>query len=126
MTGGRGPSETGWWRRLAAFFRNWRGDTDNPDPDDVAAATHQDTTGQQGSVYRLVVNFDAGEWPSSGVLSEMGYRVGKNGLAPTTRRQILQKVLATELVATSSETETYIREWGAHTARSGAGRWLDA
>jgi hypothetical protein len=63
-------------------------------------------------VYQLVVSFDAGNWPSSGVLSQMGYHVGKSGLGATARRQILQEVFAVELVATSAETESYIREWG--------------
>lgn len=44
----------------------------------------------------------------------MGYRVGKtNGLASNDRRQILQRIYNAELVATSRETEAYIREWGA-------------
>jgi hypothetical protein len=110
---------TGLWQHVVSFFRKRRDtfrkrrvDTENPDPDCVAA-TRQDTTAPQGRVYRLVVSFDAGQWPSSGVLSEMDYHVGKNGLAPTARRQILQKVLEAELVATSPETEDYVREWGA-------------
>jgi hypothetical protein len=111
---------TGLWRHLVSFFRKRRDtfrkrlvDTENPDPDGVEAATSQDTTAPQGPVHRLVVSFDASQWPSSGVLSEMDYHVGKNGLAPADRRRILQKVLEAELVATSPETEDYVREWGA-------------
>jgi hypothetical protein len=109
----------GLWQHLVSFFRKRRDtfrkrlvDTENPDPDG-AVATSQDTTAPQGPVYRLVVRFDAGVWPSSGVLSEMGYHVGKNGLAPADRRQVLRNVLEAELVATSPETEDYVREWGA-------------
>lgn len=50
--------------------------------------------------------------PSLGVLKDMGYRTGKNGLSPHQRREILQSVLRANLVATSPWTEDYIREWG--------------
>ncbi len=67
--------------------------------------------------YRLIVNFDAGEWPASGVLSQMGYHVGQSGLAPGPRRAILEQVVGVELVAVSQETLAYIQEWGAPSSR---------
>lgn len=66
---------------------------------------------------KLLVNFDTGAWPSSGVLGEMGYRVGRNGLAEGARRLILAEVLSVELVATSPAAEAYVREWGPPTSR---------
>lgn len=61
---------------------------------------------------RLIVNFDTGEWPAAGVLSQMGYHVGQSGLLPAPRRAILQQVFEVELVAATSESEAYIEEWG--------------
>lgn len=63
-------------------------------------------------VYRLIVDFDAGAWPASGVLSELGYHVGKNGLGPDLRRRILRNAMTVELVATSAESKSYLRQWG--------------
>lgn len=63
-------------------------------------------------IYKLVIRFEAAPWPVSGVLKEMGYHVGKDGLIPTERRRILERVLRVQLIATSPETEDYIREWG--------------
>jgi hypothetical protein len=62
--------------------------------------------------YRLIVNFDTGEWPAAGVLSQMGYHVGQSGLLPAPRRAILQQVFEVELVAATPESEAYIEEWG--------------
>ena len=62
---------------------------------------------------KLIVQFDAGPWPASGVLSEMGYRVGNTkGLSLPDRRHVLRNVVDVELVASSPETGSYIREWG--------------
>lgn len=66
---------------------------------------------------KLLVNFDTGAWPSSGVLSEMGYRVGRNGLAAGARRLILVEALNVELVATSPAADGYVREWGPPSSR---------
>lgn len=60
----------------------------------------------------LLVNFDTGAWPASGVLGEMGYRVGKNGLIAAARHKILDEVLTVELVAASAAANGYVREWG--------------
>ncbi|KRE25628.1 hypothetical protein ASG82_19010 [Mycobacterium sp. Soil538] len=61
---------------------------------------------------KLLVNFETGEWPSSGVLSEMGYRVGRNGLAESVRRTVLAEMLAVQLVAGSASASAYIEDWG--------------
>ena len=42
----------------------------------------------------------------------MGYRVGKNGLLPHQRREILRRTFRVQLVATKPWTKEYIREWG--------------
>jgi hypothetical protein len=61
---------------------------------------------------RLVVTFKTPDLPNPGVLSQMGYHVGKNGLSATARRAILKEVLAVQLVAPSADSEGYIAEWG--------------
>ncbi|MCV6999257.1 hypothetical protein [Mycolicibacterium alvei] len=73
-------------------------------------------------VYRLVVNIDTGSWPTSGVLGELGYKVGKNGLGPSVRRHILRNALIVELVATMPEAESYVGEWGAPNSRQRAAK----
>ena len=65
----------------------------------------------------LVVDFDTGAWPASGVLGEMGYRVGRNGLSAIARREVLDDVLAVELVASSSAANSYVDEWGPPSSR---------
>lgn len=62
--------------------------------------------------YQLVVDFDTGAWPTSGVLRQMGYNVGKQGLRPVERRKILRQVLHVELVAGSADARNYVHEWG--------------
>jgi hypothetical protein len=104
--------ETGLWQRVRSFFRNWR-DTAHAD-EPVQEAPWSDPGTAREPAAQLVIRFGGGvPWPVSGVLSEMGYHVGKNGLAPAERREILQRVFVVELVATSPETDDYIREWGA-------------
>ncbi|MCK0173884.1 hypothetical protein [Mycolicibacterium sp. F2034L] len=61
---------------------------------------------------KLLVNLDTGAWPTSGVLGEMGYRVGRSGLVDGARKRILAEVLSVELVATSPAAEAYVDEWG--------------
>lgn len=63
-------------------------------------------------IFRLVVDFDTGSWQPTGVLSEMGYKVGKQGLGTMARREILRQVLRVELVAGSADAHDYVREWG--------------
>lgn len=60
----------------------------------------------------LVVKFDSGRWPSAGVLSAMGYRVGNDGLPARARRRILKQAFQVQLIATTPETVAYISEWG--------------
>lgn len=73
-------------------------------------------------VHQLVVDFDTGAWPASGVLKELGYKVGKNGLGPLVRRQILHNALTVELIATSADAESYLRQWGAPSTRQRAAK----
>jgi hypothetical protein len=61
---------------------------------------------------KLIVQFDGGQWPVSGVLSEMGYRVGSSGLAEDERRRVLRDVFEVQLISSSPETNDYIQEWG--------------
>ena len=73
-------------------------------------------------VHRLVVDFGTGAWPASGVLSELGYRVGKNGLGQDLRRHILRNAMTVELVATSADSESYLRQWGPSNSRRRAAK----
>ncbi|WP_349269884.1 hypothetical protein MPNTM1_00393 [Mycolicibacterium parafortuitum] len=61
---------------------------------------------------KIVVNLDTGEWPTTGVLGFLGYRVGRTGLGETARRGILAEALSVELVAGSPAATAYIAEWG--------------
>jgi hypothetical protein len=117
------PGGPGIWDRLVSIVLGWwqgdksssSGDDDHTSPrgESHNAAPTGDTSATREAVYELVVNFDTGAWPAAGVLSEMGYRVGNTrGLAPNARRAILRDVLNVQLVATSPETEHYLREWG--------------
>jgi hypothetical protein len=77
------------------------------------ALTFPDTTSIVPTLNRkLVVNLDTGEWPTSGVLGALGYRVGRNGLPESVRRSILNEVLAVELVAGSAAAMDYVQQWG--------------
>jgi len=49
-------------------------------------------------------------WPQEGVLSRVGYRVGKSGKKPSTRRALLDDVYAQTLPNVSSPD--YMAEWG--------------
>lgn len=60
----------------------------------------------------LIVDFIGGEWPETGVLRKMGYKVGKYGLNEDERREILDKVFNVELIPGSDDTKEYIEEWG--------------
>lgn len=97
------------WHRIVSLLQGlW---TDNDQEPETARAEPEASEPQR---FQLVVDFHEGEWPTTGVLREMGYRVGRtNGLATSARRRILQRVYDAELVATSQEAEDYIREWGA-------------
>lgn len=70
------------------------------------------TTDVVMSSNRLVVDFGDGEWPETGVLKNMGYTVGKQGLIPSARQDILRLVLGVELVAGSDGADWYIEQWG--------------
>lgn len=109
----REPSGRSIWQRLLSVLPWVHDQEPRRAGSDKPSSEEAETPPPRVRVYRLVVDFDAGEWPIAGVLSEMGYHVGKNGLTTPIRRQILSEVLEVELVASSPETEDYIREWGA-------------
>jgi hypothetical protein len=114
---------SGWWKRLVDAVADWWND-DQPgrsddglrhfdhEPVETASSMCTNAPPTRDRIYQLVVDFDNGAWPASGVLSEMGYRVGKNGRTASDRRRILSDVYEVELVAASADSEDYIREWG--------------
>jgi hypothetical protein len=63
-------------------------------------------------MHRLVVNLDTGSWQATGVLGQMGYHVGKNGVDQRTRRAILTEAVAVQLIAASPDYAEYVGEWG--------------
>lgn len=85
--------QPGLWRRLILTVHGWWNSDDLPDE-------------------TLDVDFSDGPWPSSGVLSKMGYRVGNNGRPTAERREILKRVEALNLRVASLGAEGYIAEWG--------------
>ena len=80
--------------------------------DKAGGLIDEQTGGKFSDVETLHIESDQGTLPSPGVLGDMGYRVGKRGLFPHQRREVLQRVFRVHLVATSPWTEEYIREWG--------------
>ena len=61
---------------------------------------------------RVLVNFDIVDRANSGLLSDMGYHVGRTkGLAPTRRREILERAFEVEMVSTSL-SPTKGQSWG--------------
>ncbi|MEX3654815.1 hypothetical protein ABFW14_12100 [Mycolicibacterium fortuitum] len=120
------------WQQVVGFLP-WV--HDEPDKDARPAGSEADGAPEQPAdfwsrleeddlnarpVHQLVVDFDTGAWPASGVLGELGYKVGKNGLGPTVRRNILRDALMVDLVATTAGAESYLREWGAPNSRQRA------
>lgn len=89
---------------------------DEPDVEEVAFPNSPPAVAAN-SAPTLIVNFDTGAWPVSGVLGEMGYRVGRNGLTANARHEVLDGVLAVELVAASPAAESYVGEWGPPSSR---------
>lgn len=109
------PASKSFWRQIISVLP-WvhdepaaqpSGTSTRPPPD---PSDHDDLNARP--IYQLHVDFDTGRWPTSGVLSEMGYKVGKKGLPTASRREILRQVLGVHLVACSPDAESYIREWG--------------
>ncbi|WP_125079868.1 hypothetical protein [Mycobacterium sp. P7213] len=93
-------------------------DSSDESPRDPSAS--QERRAGSGSADEMVVDFEGRTWPSSGVLKQMGYRVGRSGHGPARRRSILEKVYRVKLVATSTHTAEYIREWGEPNTRARA------
>ena len=50
--------------------------------------------------------------PPQGILKDMGYRVGFNGLLKDERREILRRAFQVQLVSAFDTAEGYIAEWG--------------
>lgn len=79
----------------------------------LAAAIAPKAPSDAGGIETLRIDFEAGNpLPPLGILKDMGYRVGKNGLLLHQRREILRRTFRVQLVATSPWTNEYIREWG--------------
>ncbi|WP_162625633.1 hypothetical protein [Mycolicibacterium llatzerense] len=87
---------------LERFYGYMDTEVDLPAPS--ALSTH--------SQRKLLVSFDSGVWPSAGILSTMGYRVGRHGLRDAARRSILSEVMGVEIVAASPAASDYVAEWG--------------
>lgn len=106
------PGGKSFWRQIVSVLP-WVHDEPTAEPRSTPRPPPQSPDSvNDRPIYRLHVNFDTGRWPSTGVLGEMGYKVGKDGLPTASRREILQQVLRVELVAASGDAESYIREWG--------------
>ncbi len=73
-------------------------------------------------VETLVINEDGSLLPSHGVLKDMGYRVGKNGLFPNERDEILRRTFRVQLVSTSGAASDYIAEWGSRCSQERFGK----
>ena len=82
-------------------------------PESRGVFTEADDDLNRRPIYELVVSLDTSSWQTSGVLSKLGYKVGRSGLNASARRQILRNALTVALIAQSSEIESYVREWGA-------------
>ncbi|WP_425004481.1 hypothetical protein [Mycolicibacterium sp. S3B2] len=108
------------WQRIASLLP-WVHDDEPEQQSSSGPFLNGDSVNTHGSErsYRLVISFDTGSWQPTGVLREMGYKVGKQGLSTTERREILRRVYSVELVAGSADAQGYVREWGppASTAR---------
>jgi hypothetical protein len=50
--------------------------------------------------------------PPQGILKDMGYRVGFNGLLTHERRDILRRTFSVQLVSSFDTAKGYIAEWG--------------
>lgn len=87
--------------------------------DPPAEAADGETT---SAVHELHVSFETGSWTSSGVLSELGYKVGRSGLDAADRHRILRTTLNVTLVAMSREVDAYIQDWGRPNSRHRAAK----
>lgn len=73
---------------------------------------------EEGQIETLDVKTDSGQpLPPHGVLKAMGYHVGKSGLNPKERREILWRTFRVQLVCGSDSADDYIREWGNRCSR---------
>ena len=56
-------------------------------------------------------------WPQEGMLSHMGYRVGRNGEPTSRRREILSKVFEQDPLP-NVDSAGYVKEWGSARSRT--------
>jgi hypothetical protein len=85
--------------KVADFFADFFSETGDAEAPDVLET--------------LRIDFDPeNPLPAVGVLKEMGYRVGKSGLLPRERREILWRTFRVHLVFGPDCPSDYIREWG--------------
>lgn len=61
---------------------------------------------------RMKVDFSSMASPDTGLLSYVGYHVGKSGLDEKSRRRILDEVMSAELCPASERDTHYIDQWG--------------
>ncbi|GAA2545340.1 hypothetical protein [Mycolicibacterium diernhoferi] len=105
------------WQRVVSvlpWVHDKQGDSSAPSEARPTRSVFNDLAGNRitRTVHELHVTFDTGSWPSNGVLRELGYKVGQNGLGPVERRRILRTAYAVTLTGVSKETRSYIAEWG--------------
>jgi hypothetical protein len=77
---------------------------------EMARAAFRDSDAEP--VETLLIKGDGSLLPTHGILKDMGYRVGKNGLFPNERHEILRRTFRVQLVSTSGAASDYIAEWG--------------
>jgi len=76
---------------------------------------HAKTLGNE-PVETLYVEYEDGTpLPTQGILKDMGYRVGKNGLLLRDRREILWRTFRLQL---DSNSDWYVRQWGPRCSRA--------
>lgn len=111
------PKGRNFWERLVSLLP-WvhDGQPRNDEPPGDAEPPEDDAINAR-PVYQMVVDFDTGSWQPEGVLRQMGYKVGKQGLSTAERHEILRQVVAVELVAASPDARDYVREWGPPASR---------
>jgi hypothetical protein len=74
--------------------------------DEALAHLHSD----EEPVETLYVEYEDGtSLPAQGILKDMGYRVGKNGLLINERREILKRTFRVQL---GSNSDRYVQQWG--------------
>jgi hypothetical protein len=70
------------------------------------------TTAVEDRSHSTTINFADMSTPETGLLSHMGYRVGRSGLIQESRRRILDEVMAMHLLPASDNDRQYAEQWG--------------